>query len=581
MQRYERYLPTAFDESMSILEKMNKLIEAQNSLIDVVNTHVEFTSDQLERAFDIIDENLGKQLKQFRDELEEQKTLYEEIRDKIHSDLLPDSVKQKLEEWLLNGTIEELILDSVFPDWVERLEYLENTIHPANNEITLLLPGDFDNLQDAIDYSKKLTNGIQVEILMQSGFQPSSGFDVVDIDLTHVVLKSEDDVVKVASDFTGNFMYGYNAGMPRLACLIDMDDKGADGYSALFSSHGAIDSQCGILNTGGNGVYVRTSTVTGAYTKFTGSNGRALWVTRGANVSFAKADFSDVKGGTTGIYISRASIADLSDIKINNANVSGYAVYVVRSRANIMNAELMNSSGSGLLATSGATVIASNINATGCSKNAVYVNRSSTVQLGDNSNLGNAGEYGLQVLNGSTVNALGLRVARTGICGLNVQDGSTVNITECNATSSAGDGIVVVGSFANLPDAVVSNAQGYGVRIAEGSNVNVKNLFTQLISGISLEIIDGCTVNAYGSNIDRTSRKDGMNESGTGVRLSTTSSLNFRNGKVKGSELRDIALRYGGTMTASGVETTNGTPSISDTNISAFNTLEARGVMFV
>ena len=47
LQRYERYLPTAFDESMSLLEKMNKLIESQNSIIDVVNNHVEFTSDQI------------------------------------------------------------------------------------------------------------------------------------------------------------------------------------------------------------------------------------------------------------------------------------------------------------------------------------------------------------------------------------------------------------------------------------------------------------------------------------------------------------------------------------------------------
>ena len=27
LQRYERYLPTAFDESLTLLEKMNKLIE--------------------------------------------------------------------------------------------------------------------------------------------------------------------------------------------------------------------------------------------------------------------------------------------------------------------------------------------------------------------------------------------------------------------------------------------------------------------------------------------------------------------------------------------------------------------------
>ena len=128
LQRYERYLPTAFDESMSLLEKMNKLIQSQNALIDVVNTHVEFTSEQLERAFKIVDDNLANELKKFRDELDEQKRQYEEIRDLIHSDLLPDSVAQKLEEWLLNGTIEDLISNTIFPELMERMEEVENRL---------------------------------------------------------------------------------------------------------------------------------------------------------------------------------------------------------------------------------------------------------------------------------------------------------------------------------------------------------------------------------------------------------------------------------------------------------------------
>ena len=128
IQQYERYLPTAFDESMSLLEKMNKLIQSQNALIDVVNAHTEHTQDQLEKAFDIIDDNLANQLENFKQELEEQKRLYEDIRDKIHSDLLPDSVKEKLEEWLLNGTIENMIGETIFPDLIERIEQVENRL---------------------------------------------------------------------------------------------------------------------------------------------------------------------------------------------------------------------------------------------------------------------------------------------------------------------------------------------------------------------------------------------------------------------------------------------------------------------
>ena len=126
MQRYERYLPTAFDESHSLLEKMNALIKAQNSLVDVVNGHVDFTSKQIERAFDIIDTNIERELLEFRTHLLEQTELYEQIRDKVHSDLLPDTVRQKLEEWLLNGTVEELINDIIFSDIQEKLVVVEN-----------------------------------------------------------------------------------------------------------------------------------------------------------------------------------------------------------------------------------------------------------------------------------------------------------------------------------------------------------------------------------------------------------------------------------------------------------------------
>ena len=128
LQQYERYLPTAFDESMSLLEKMNKLIHAFNGLIDVVNSHMEYTDDQLQKAFGIIDDNLKAQLKAFADELEEQTRLYEEIRDKIHSDLLPDSIKEELNRMLLSGELADIINTTVFEELNERMTELENRV---------------------------------------------------------------------------------------------------------------------------------------------------------------------------------------------------------------------------------------------------------------------------------------------------------------------------------------------------------------------------------------------------------------------------------------------------------------------
>ena len=155
LQRYERYLPTAFDESMSLLEKMNKLIETQNALIDVINAHKEHTSEQIERAFDIIDTNLEFQLKNFRDELIEQKTLYEEIRDKIHSDLLPDTVHQKLEEWLLDGTIEDMLIGTAFPVFNEKLEELQNRVESLDISVK-----DFGAMGDGKEVSSEIQEAV-------------------------------------------------------------------------------------------------------------------------------------------------------------------------------------------------------------------------------------------------------------------------------------------------------------------------------------------------------------------------------------------------------------------------------------
>ena len=113
---------------MSLLEKMNKLIHAFNGLIDVVNSHMDYTDDQLQKAFNIIDDNLKAQLKAFADELEEQTKKYEEIRDKLYSDLLPDSIKEELNRMLLSGELADIINTTVFEELNERMTELENRV---------------------------------------------------------------------------------------------------------------------------------------------------------------------------------------------------------------------------------------------------------------------------------------------------------------------------------------------------------------------------------------------------------------------------------------------------------------------
>jgi hypothetical protein len=76
VQKYERYLPTAFDDSLTLLEKVNKVIDYLNQSGNVTN--------------DVI-------------------TQWNSVMDWIMNEGLTSDVATKLDEWLSNGTINNII----------------------------------------------------------------------------------------------------------------------------------------------------------------------------------------------------------------------------------------------------------------------------------------------------------------------------------------------------------------------------------------------------------------------------------------------------------------------------------------
>lgn len=463
----------------------------------------------------------------------------------------------------------------------QRLESVEDLTDPTIDRKVVNVPTDFPDLQTALDYGLKLKQGIKLEIMIESGFKPKKGVSIEDQDASHITISSVDDIVSVDNSYTGHFIYVYKGKAPLLNCLIDSRDLGGDGLRVMFSSSAVVNSQCGVINAGGGGVYCRTSTITAPYSIFTGSNDRGAWITRASNVSFAQADFSGTKQGAVSVYISRASIADFSDAKINDSNATDWAIYVVRSKANFINAQFNNSSGGGLIATSNSQVVASEISARNARKTAVYANRSSDINLGTNSDLSHAGVSGLQVVNNSKVNAIGLNVSNAGERPLLVEAGSHVNITDGNGRVSKGNGVLISGSVANIPGFVVSSANGVGLEVNSGSNVNFENGFIQGVTGFGMDISHGSNVNARNALIEKTIALANKPESGTGVRVSYGSTLNLVTARVRNNELNDVNTRYGSTVSGNGLTTTNGKPELSDTNVTAFNTPSGRGIFYV
>lgn len=80
LQQYERYLPSAFDEELSLLQKVNKVIKYLDSIGVLLN-------------------GIGAQ--------------WNEIVDWVMGEGLESAVNAKLEEWLANGTIADLIADLI------------------------------------------------------------------------------------------------------------------------------------------------------------------------------------------------------------------------------------------------------------------------------------------------------------------------------------------------------------------------------------------------------------------------------------------------------------------------------------
>lgn len=78
MHEYEHYLPTAFDESLSLLQKVNKMLLEMNKMGLVVNDFIKMWNKLLEW---------------------------------ITNEGLEDMVEKKLEEWLKDGTLQDILND--------------------------------------------------------------------------------------------------------------------------------------------------------------------------------------------------------------------------------------------------------------------------------------------------------------------------------------------------------------------------------------------------------------------------------------------------------------------------------------
>lgn len=326
-----------------------------------------------------------------------------------------------LKEW--TGTSWAPVSDAVFP-----LRLTATTIR---------IPTDAPTLQAAINGINPafIQRGSTIELRIESGHRPATGILVAGGDYSMFRITSVDPVVTVTTTFAGDFLRCNNGAAPTLACLVDMIDRGAEGYM-LVNSRGRIEPGRGIRNAGARGLYVGNASVCEADgAEFTGSNNRNVWVTRGSTLNAENANFSANKGGENAVYVSRRSRANIEDADVSNAFLNG--VVSTRSDVNATRVNVSGAGGVGILAERGGTLQAQFSTVAGCGSHGIVAYHGSSVLAGG-ATVTNCGGAGLRVLQGGRIDCTSATTTGNGLLDLRVEQGSIISAHLASTTSSAG-----------------------------------------------------------------------------------------------------------------------------------------------
>ena len=326
----------------------------------------------------------------------------------------------------------------------------------VNGEVKINIPSDVETLQDAIDLFPLRVPGVTTVLNIESGFRPSSGIVVEGGDYRHIWISSEDSEVLVADDFVGDFCRGVAAGMPTLATIIDMNNKGDNGYYVSSGSVAVIRPNCGVKNA-----VLYTLDVTGnSYVQaqgaiFDGSqHTRNIHVTHSSRLNLLEGVVRN--SANIGLYCSHGGTIAAYGITIENsgaaaanANQGGYM--------DLFGAVIDGANGIGIWSRHGSNISAqfaqvSNVQdglvcqgasniafdsgvVTSASRDAIRAVDGSRIDAAD-AILSGAGRYGAAALGGSHVNLRDANCDSAGVTGIIVQGGSTINATGATGTLS-------------------------------------------------------------------------------------------------------------------------------------------------
>ena len=394
-------------------------------------------------------------------------------------------------------------------------------------EVTLKVPTDFTSLQGAVDYAKeiKVKSGFVVDIVIDSGYAPTSGIIVENGDYRHIRISSVDALVTVATGFgqSVSFIQGNNASMPILNCLVSGNaGEMGFGYRCENNSNGYITSGNGVKDCWQDGLAVRFGSIcyanatiwTGNAINATTSSGLVCW---SAILYATGADVSN-----SGYYGAQSAHGGLLNFQNGIANDTGR--YGIRG------------SDGAIIDADGATA---NDNAVyGC-----YAFNRCDINFRDGTALRN-GTANVVSTNASNVNATGATANGSLGAGAICSGASTLDAFDADFENAATNGVEVRGSNANLGGAKVNGATLEGLLAEQSAIVNAKLLKASDCGASGISCLNGANVNAELATCD--------DNASYGVRSWYDGNVNLNGGTARRGGLSGIYAFSGSKIQAKG-----------------------------
>jgi len=360
----------------------------------------------------------------------------------------------------------------------------------GSEDIRINVPSDVSTFADAVEIATQYqppANAGRVIVNIESGHHIATAARVRHGDYSHIIIRSDDDVVIVSDSLPegSSLIFGENVRTLVIDCLIDMQGNGgtAVGYS---DSSGLVATEgSGVINSGGTGLQVARGSYSARNSNFTGAGDQGLWASDSVLLQVQSADFSDAEG--RGAEISRGSIINGRLADFSGAGEEG--VNVRRSFAVVEESNLSGCDSIALNASVGSWISALNTDFSGCASNAISLQHGCFAVV-SNSNFDDTN---------------GARVRRSRL----IMEGCSVNI---DGTDSAirvdQDGLVSADgcSFQN-PDGHVLQSFGFGrVDLKDSDISNIGNDAIQMFHGTTVcasnVSVDGEPIEPSDTNVD-------------------------------------------------------------------------------